>query len=199
MCQQISSGTFTSYYRCQNRTRVYIVYRPGMIRYGVRQKYHNTMTNVQLVITLVHHTHSSVKEARGSKRFSMLPQLSVSVRAINLHVIGIYPDSARKGTYYCASKKKVRDFSASLLYLMGRSCRKGARQKRRTCKGMKLPYTFAQHNRANCCEIEEHSMCLINFNQIYKHNPFLFLQGYEHTVGDPSLLYRIETMPGLGW
>lgn len=64
---------------------------------------------------------------------------------------------------------------------------------------MKLPYTFAQHNQANCCEIEEHSMCLINFNQTYKHNPFLFLQGYEHTVGDPSLLYRIETMPGLGW
>lgn len=24
-------------------------------------------------------------------------------------------------------------------------------------------------------------------------------QGYEHTVGDPSMLYRIETMPGLGW
>lgn len=93
----------------------------------MRQKYHNTMTNVQLVITLVHHTHSSVKEARGSKQFSMLPQSSVSVRVINLHVKGIYPDSARKGTYYCASKEKVRDFSGSLLYLMGRSCRKGAR------------------------------------------------------------------------
>lgn len=24
-------------------------------------------------------------------------------------------------------------------------------------------------------------------------------QGYEHTVGDSQLLYRIETMPGLGW
>ncbi|XP_022239615.1 protein O-linked-mannose beta-1,2-N-acetylglucosaminyltransferase 1-like isoform X2 [Limulus polyphemus] len=24
-------------------------------------------------------------------------------------------------------------------------------------------------------------------------------QGYEHTTGDPSLLYRVETMPGLGW
>jgi beta-1,2-N-acetylglucosaminyltransferase len=24
-------------------------------------------------------------------------------------------------------------------------------------------------------------------------------QGYEHTSGDPSLLYRVETMPGLGW
>nr|XP_054765150.1 protein O-linked-mannose beta-1,2-N-acetylglucosaminyltransferase 1-like [Lytechinus pictus] len=24
-------------------------------------------------------------------------------------------------------------------------------------------------------------------------------QGYEHTSNDPSLLYRIETMPGLGW
>jgi beta-1,2-N-acetylglucosaminyltransferase len=23
--------------------------------------------------------------------------------------------------------------------------------------------------------------------------------GYEHTSGDPSLLYRVETMPGLGW
>lgn len=46
------------------------------------------------------------KEARGSKRFSMFPQLSVSVRVINLHVKGIYPDSARKGTYYCASKEK---------------------------------------------------------------------------------------------
>lgn len=25
------------------------------------------------------------------------------------------------------------------------------------------------------------------------------LQGYEHTAEDPSLLYRVETMPGLGW
>ena len=25
------------------------------------------------------------------------------------------------------------------------------------------------------------------------------LQGYEHTSGDPSRLYRVETMPGLGW
>ena len=24
-------------------------------------------------------------------------------------------------------------------------------------------------------------------------------QGYEHTSGDPSLVYRVETMPGLGW
>ena len=24
-------------------------------------------------------------------------------------------------------------------------------------------------------------------------------QGYEHTSDDPSLLYRVETMPGLGW
>eukprot|EP00095_Tigriopus_kingsejongensis_P002154 maker-scaffold248_size238799-snap-gene-1.30 protein:Tk02154 transcript:maker-scaffold248_size238799-snap-gene-1.30-mRNA-1 annotation:"protein o-linked-mannose beta- -n-acetylglucosaminyltransferase 1" len=24
-------------------------------------------------------------------------------------------------------------------------------------------------------------------------------QGYQHTVSDPSLLYRVETMPGLGW
>lgn len=24
-------------------------------------------------------------------------------------------------------------------------------------------------------------------------------QGYEHTARDPSLLYRVETMPGLGW
>lgn len=24
-------------------------------------------------------------------------------------------------------------------------------------------------------------------------------QGYEHTSADPSLLYRVETMPGLGW
>jgi protein O-linked-mannose beta-1,2-N-acetylglucosaminyltransferase 1 len=24
-------------------------------------------------------------------------------------------------------------------------------------------------------------------------------QGYEHTAQDPTLLYRIETMPGLGW
>ena len=24
-------------------------------------------------------------------------------------------------------------------------------------------------------------------------------QGYEHTSTDPSLLYRVETMPGLGW
>ena len=24
-------------------------------------------------------------------------------------------------------------------------------------------------------------------------------QGYDHSCQDPSLLYRIETMPGLGW
>ena len=24
-------------------------------------------------------------------------------------------------------------------------------------------------------------------------------QGYEHTSSDPSKLYRVETMPGLGW
>lgn len=24
-------------------------------------------------------------------------------------------------------------------------------------------------------------------------------QGYEHTAEDPALLYRVETMPGLGW
>lgn len=24
-------------------------------------------------------------------------------------------------------------------------------------------------------------------------------QGYEHTSSDPTLLYRVETMPGLGW
>lgn len=24
-------------------------------------------------------------------------------------------------------------------------------------------------------------------------------QGYEHTSTDPALLYRVETMPGLGW
>lgn len=24
-------------------------------------------------------------------------------------------------------------------------------------------------------------------------------QGYEHTSSDPALLYRVETMPGLGW
>jgi beta-1,2-N-acetylglucosaminyltransferase len=24
-------------------------------------------------------------------------------------------------------------------------------------------------------------------------------QGYEHTSSDPSSLYRVETMPGLGW
>ncbi|KTF79055.1 hypothetical protein cypCar_00030703 [Cyprinus carpio] len=24
-------------------------------------------------------------------------------------------------------------------------------------------------------------------------------QGYEHTAEDPSLLYRVESMPGLGW
>ena len=25
------------------------------------------------------------------------------------------------------------------------------------------------------------------------------LQGYEHTAEDPALLYRVESMPGLGW
>ena len=24
-------------------------------------------------------------------------------------------------------------------------------------------------------------------------------QGYDHSCHDPSLLYRVETMPGLGW
>ena len=24
-------------------------------------------------------------------------------------------------------------------------------------------------------------------------------QGYEHSCQDPALLYRVETMPGLGW
>ena len=24
-------------------------------------------------------------------------------------------------------------------------------------------------------------------------------QGYEHSCNDPALLYRVETMPGLGW
>lgn len=24
-------------------------------------------------------------------------------------------------------------------------------------------------------------------------------QGYRHSSEDPSLLYRVETMPGLGW
>ena len=27
----------------------------------------------------------------------------------------------------------------------------------------------------------------------------LCLQGYDHSSKDPSLLYRVETMPGLGW
>lgn len=37
-------------------------------------------------------------------------------------------------------------------------------------------------------------------------NPLLFVclfvvdeQGYEHTAEDPALLYRVESMPGLGW
>ena len=29
--------------------------------------------------------------------------------------------------------------------------------------------------------------------------PLIFPQGYDYTVGDPSMTYRIETMPGLGW
>ena len=28
---------------------------------------------------------------------------------------------------------------------------------------------------------------------------FSFCQGYQHTVKDPAMLYRVETMPGLGW
>lgn len=27
----------------------------------------------------------------------------------------------------------------------------------------------------------------------------LLVQGYEHTAEDPALLYRVESMPGLGW
>lgn len=49
---------------------------------------------------------------------------------------------------------------------------------------------------------------LIYFNQtleLLKQDPSLYCisawndQGYEHTARDNSLLYRIETMPGLGW
>lgn len=39
------------------------------------------------------------------------------------------------------------------------------------------------------------ALCLIAFDH---YMGFVF-QGYEHTVGDPAMLYRIETMPGLGW
>ena len=35
-------------------------------------------------------------------------------------------------------------------------------------------------------------------NRVHKHRE-LITQGYEHTSGDPSRLYRVETMPGLGW
>lgn len=28
---------------------------------------------------------------------------------------------------------------------------------------------------------------------------FFFVQGYEHSCKDPAMLYRVETMPGLGW
>lgn len=28
---------------------------------------------------------------------------------------------------------------------------------------------------------------------------FVVAQGYEHTAEDPALLYRVESMPGLGW
>ena len=28
---------------------------------------------------------------------------------------------------------------------------------------------------------------------------FSFCQGYQHTVKDPAMMYRVETMPGLGW
>lgn len=27
----------------------------------------------------------------------------------------------------------------------------------------------------------------------------VLVQGYEHTAEDPALLYRVESMPGLGW
>lgn len=49
---------------------------------------------------------------------------------------------------------------------------------------------------------------MIYFNQtldLLKRDPSLYCvsawndQGYEHTARDSSLLYRIETMPGLGW
>jgi hypothetical protein len=35
----------------------------------------------------------------------------------------------------------------------------------------------------------------ITIKRFYNINP----QGYEHTSADPALLYRVETMPGLGW
>ena len=27
----------------------------------------------------------------------------------------------------------------------------------------------------------------------------VFFQGYDHLANDPAMLYRVETMPGLGW
>ena len=35
------------------------------------------------------------------------------------------------------------------------------------------------------------------YNNLY--NAHVYIQGYQHASQDPSLLYRVDTMPGLGW
>ena len=35
--------------------------------------------------------------------------------------------------------------------------------------------------------------------RVYVRAVTLFYQGYSHSCQDPKLLYRVETMPGLGW
>jgi beta-1,2-N-acetylglucosaminyltransferase len=55
-----------------------------------------------------------------------------------------------------------------------------------SCSGVHFSY-FSQTRRL--LEEDETLYCISAWND----------QGYEHTSSDPSLLYRVETMPGLGW
>ena len=76
-----------------------------------------------------------------------------------------------------------------------------------------LSRTFDDFPHAKCAIIIEEDLEVADdvmdyFSQTYplfESDPTIYCisawndQGYEHAVNDPSLLYRVETMPGLGW
>lgn len=49
---------------------------------------------------------------------------------------------------------------------------------------LQLRLSFTQTH-FSCSKLMKHCVCVT--------------QGYEHTAEDPALLYRVESMPGLGW
>lgn len=76
-----------------------------------------------------------------------------------------------------------------------------------------LATAFERHPRAQFVIIFEEDLdvapdALLYFNQtlpVLRQDPSLYCvsawndQGYEHSAHDPQLIYRVETMPGLGW